>query len=70
VPVERAEALRQAFAAVHSDRQYLEDAAKLRLEISPIGGPEVLQAIDRIAAAPPTVLDHLKRLIMGNKGGG
>ncbi len=70
VPVERADALRQAFAAVHSDRLYLEDAAKLRLEVSPIGGLEVLQAIDRIAAAPPTVLDHLKRLLMGGKGGG
>ena len=70
VPAERAAALRQAFDAVHKDRQYLEDAAKLRLEVSPIGGQEVLQEIDRIAAAPPTILDRLKRLIMGGKGGG
>ena len=70
VPSERAEALRRAFAAVNTDPQYLEDAAKLRLEVSPIGGPEVLREIERIAAAPPTILDHLKRLIMGNKGGG
>jgi tripartite-type tricarboxylate transporter receptor subunit TctC len=70
VPAERAEALRQAFAAVHNDRQYLEEAAKLRLEVSPIGGQEVLQEIDRIAAAPPNILDHLRRLIMGGKGGG
>jgi len=70
VPAERAEALRQAFDAVHKDRQYLEDAAKLRLEVSPIGGQDVLQEIDRIAAAPPTILDHLRRLIMGGKGGG
>jgi tripartite-type tricarboxylate transporter receptor subunit TctC len=68
VPAERAEALRQAFAAVHNDRQYLEDAAKLGLEASPIGGEEVLQAIDRITAAPPTVLEHLKRLMIGGKG--
>ena len=70
VPAERAEALRQAFDAVHKDRQYLEDAAKLRLEVSPIGGQEVLQEIDRIAAAPPKIVDHLRRLIMGGKGGG
>jgi tripartite-type tricarboxylate transporter receptor subunit TctC len=70
VPAERAEALRQAFVAVHSDRQYLEDAAKLRIEVSPIGGQEVLDTIDRIAAAPPSILDHLRRLIMGGKGGG
>ncbi len=70
VPAERAQALHQAFAAVHNDRQYLDDAAKLRVEVSPIGGLEVLQTIDQIAAAPPTVLDHLRRLIMGGKGGG
>jgi tripartite-type tricarboxylate transporter receptor subunit TctC len=69
VPSERAEALRRAFAAANTDPQYLEDAAKLRLEVSPIGGQEVLQTIDQIAAAPPTILDHLKRLIMGGKGG-
>jgi tripartite-type tricarboxylate transporter receptor subunit TctC len=69
VPPERAEALRRAFAAVNADPQYLEDAAKLGLEISPIGGAEVLQTIDQIAAAPPSVLNHVKRL-MGGKGGG
>jgi tripartite-type tricarboxylate transporter receptor subunit TctC len=70
VPPERAKALQQAFTAVHNDPQYLEEAAKLRLEVSPIGGQEVLDVIDRIAAAPPGVLDHLRRLIAGSKGGG
>jgi tripartite-type tricarboxylate transporter receptor subunit TctC len=70
VPAERVEALRQAFAAVQKDRGYLEEAAKLRLEVSPIGGEEVLQTIDHIAAAPPNILDRLRRLIMGGKGGG
>jgi len=70
VPAERAQALQRAFTAVHDDPQYLEDAAKLRLEVSPIGGEDLLRTIDRIAAAPPSVLDHLRRLIMGGKGGG
>jgi tripartite-type tricarboxylate transporter receptor subunit TctC len=70
VPAERAKALQQAFIAVHNDPQYLEEAAKLRLEVSPIGGREVLDAIDRIAAAPPNILDYLRRLIAGSKGGG
>jgi tripartite-type tricarboxylate transporter receptor subunit TctC len=68
VPAERAQALRQAFAAVHNDREYLDDAARLGLEVSPIGGAEVVQAIDRIAATPSAILDHLKRLMMGGKG--
>ena len=70
VPAERAKALQEAFAAVHNDPQYLEEAARLRLEVSPIGGREVLDAIDRIAAAPPDILDHLRRLMAGGKGGG
>ena len=70
VPAERVEALRQAFADVQKDRGYLEEAAKLRLEVSPIGGEEVLHTIDHIAAAPPNILDRLRRLIMGGKGGG
>jgi tripartite-type tricarboxylate transporter receptor subunit TctC len=70
VPVERAKALQQAFVAVHGDPLYLEEAAKLRLEISPIPGHEVLDAIERIAAAPPTIQDLLRRLMAGNKGRG
>jgi hypothetical protein len=70
VPTERAKALQQAFVSVHNDPQYLDEAAKLRLEVTPIGGREVLNAIDRIAAAPPHILDRLKRLMADRKGGG
>jgi tripartite-type tricarboxylate transporter receptor subunit TctC len=70
VPAERAKTLQLAFMAVHSDPQYRDEAAKLRLEISAIGGREALDVIDRIATAPPSVLDRLRRLITGNKGGG
>jgi tripartite-type tricarboxylate transporter receptor subunit TctC len=70
VPAERAKALQLAFMAVHSDPQYRDEAAKLRLEVSAIGGREALDVIDRIATAPPSVLDRLRRLITGNKGGG
>ena len=70
VPADRANALRQAFMAVHNDPQYLEEAARLRLEVSPIGGQDVLDAIDRIASAPPHILDHMRSLIAGRKGGG
>jgi tripartite-type tricarboxylate transporter receptor subunit TctC len=69
VPAERATALQAAFAAVHKDPQYLDEAAKLRLEVSPIGSRDVLDTIDRIAAAPPSVLDYLRRLMTAGKGG-
>jgi len=70
VPAERAKALQLAFMSVHSDPQYRDEAAKLRLEIGAIGSREALDVIDRIATAPPSVLDHLRKLIAGNKGGG
>src|SRR2546421_7210836 len=53
LPPDRAKALQRAFLAVHDDPQYLEDAAKLRVDVSPIGGDGVLRAIDGIGAASP-----------------
>jgi tripartite-type tricarboxylate transporter receptor subunit TctC len=70
VPADRAKALQLAFMAVQSDPQYRDEAAKLRLEISAIGSREALDVIDRIATAPSSVLDRLRKLIAGNKGGG
>jgi tripartite-type tricarboxylate transporter receptor subunit TctC len=70
VPQERAEALQKAFLAVHEDPQYLEEAAKLKIDVSPIGGADVLRAIEDIASAPPEMLDYMKKLLADNKGGG
>jgi tripartite-type tricarboxylate transporter receptor subunit TctC len=69
VPAERAKALQDAFMAVHRDAQYLDEAAKLRMEVSPIDSRAVLDTIDRIAAAPPKVLDDLRRIMTPGKGG-
>ena len=69
IPLERANALQRAFLAAHQDPQYLEEAARLRLDVSPIVGTEVLQAIDRIARAPPELLDYIRKLLSETKGG-
>ena len=70
IPGDRAKALQQAFIAVHNDPQYVAEAARLRLEVSPIGGEEVLDVIDRIAAGPPNIVNHIKRLLSVRTGGG
>jgi tripartite-type tricarboxylate transporter receptor subunit TctC len=70
VPAERAQALRRAFLAVHADPQYLEEAARLKVDVSPIGGAEALHAIARIAGAAPEPLDYVRRLLAETKGGG
>jgi tripartite-type tricarboxylate transporter receptor subunit TctC len=68
VPKDRAKALQAAFLAVNTDPQYLEDAAKLKLDVSPIGADGVLQAIDRIANAPPEQLEYVRKLLADTKG--
>ena len=70
VPPDRAQALQAAFLATHRDPQYLEEAARLRLDVSPVGGADILRTIERVAGASPDTLDHLKRLLADTKGGG
>jgi tripartite-type tricarboxylate transporter receptor subunit TctC len=70
VPPDRVQALQAAFLATHGDPQYLEEAARLKLDVSPVGGADVLRTIERIAGASPDVIDHLRRLLAESKGGG
>ena len=70
IPPARARALQAAFIAVHNDPAYREDAARLKVDISPIGGPDVVRAIDDIAGAPADMLDVIRTIMMDSKGGG
>jgi tripartite-type tricarboxylate transporter receptor subunit TctC len=69
IPVDRAKALQQAFLAAHKDPQLLEEAARLQLDITPIGGDEILAHIERISKAPAEQLDYIRKLLAENKGG-
>ena len=55
---------------MHEDPQYLDEAARLRLDVSPVGGGDILRTIERITGASPDVVDHLRRLLSEPKGGG
>jgi tripartite-type tricarboxylate transporter receptor subunit TctC len=68
VPPERAKALQEAFAATHRDPLYLEEAARLNIDISPMSGDEVMAALERIEKAPPQLLDYLRKLFAESKG--
>ena len=70
VPAARAKALQRAFLEMQSDPEYLEDATKVSVDVSPIGADEVLRAIDRIAVAPPELLNYARRLLAEPRGGG
>jgi tripartite-type tricarboxylate transporter receptor subunit TctC len=70
VPEDRAKALQAAFLAVHKDPEYLADAEKMRIEVSPVGADVVLKAINKVANAPPDLLDYLRKLHADDAKGG
>ena len=65
VPADRARALQAAFMAAHQDKQFLADAEKAGIDISPIGATEVLDLIRRVAETPPDLLRSIEKLIEG-----
>ena len=70
VPPDRVEALRAAFLATHRDPQYLEEAGKLKIDVSPISGADVLAMVERISGASPRIVDRLRKLLAESKGPG
>jgi tripartite-type tricarboxylate transporter receptor subunit TctC len=61
IPAERRQALRAAFTATMSDPQFLADAAKTQIDVSPATGAEVEAFMARVAASPPEVVERAKR---------
>jgi hypothetical protein len=59
VPADRLAALRQAFAALAHDREFLADAQKSNLDVSPVSGAEVDKVVAIIAAASPETFQRL-----------
>ena len=41
----------------------------MKVDVSPIGAREVLQAIETISEAPPETLEYMKKLLADNKAG-
>ncbi len=62
VPPDRAKALQDAFMAMQSDADYLKEAERLGLDVSPVDGAQALALIERLAASPKELLDYMKKL--------
>ena len=62
VPADRAKALRAAFDATTTDKTFLAEAAKLGLDVSPVGADEAMEMLDLLAAAPEELKDALRKL--------
>jgi tripartite-type tricarboxylate transporter receptor subunit TctC len=63
VPQDRAKALQAAFLAVHKDPEFLVEAEKLKLDISPISGQQALDAIAHLESTPPAVLAKIRKVM-------
>jgi tripartite-type tricarboxylate transporter receptor subunit TctC len=60
VPAERVNAIRRAFDAVMKDKEFLEEADKLKIEIDPLGGAQVASLIEQIYKTPAATVERVR----------
>jgi tripartite-type tricarboxylate transporter receptor subunit TctC len=63
VPAERMRILRDAFNATVKDPEFVAEAQKLRLPISPKSGDEALKIVEEIYATPADVVQAARKLV-------
>ena len=61
-PADRIRALRKAFDQTHTDPDFLAEAAKSDLDISPIDGDKVAQLVGEMKTASPDIIEKFKRI--------
>ncbi len=67
-PKDRVEAMRKAFSDMLADREFLDDAARQKMEIvNPMDGATLQTTIDRLMATPPDVVERVKKATGGGK---
>ena len=62
IPADRAAALRAAFMAMCRDREFLDEAAKIGFDLSPVDAAQVQQLLARSAATPRDVIARYSAL--------
>jgi len=55
IPRERIDAIRQAFLDTMKDKDFLAEADRAQLEITPVGGPEVEKLVREVYQTPPEI---------------
>ena len=63
VPAERLAALRAAFDATMRDPHYLDEAARIGLDINPLDGEAIAALIRQVQTTPQPVVDRLRELL-------
>ena len=62
IPADRAAALKSAFMAMVKDREFLADAERSKLDITPIDGDQVRAVIAKMGATPRAVIERYNRI--------
>jgi tripartite-type tricarboxylate transporter receptor subunit TctC len=62
-PPEQVKTLRDAFDAVMQDKEFLEDAKKARIDVTPSPGTKVQEVVTKLYATPPATIERAKDLI-------
>ena len=65
VPADRAQVLQTAFMKTFQDPDYLVEAKKLDLDVSPLDGTTVRGMIARLAQSPPDLIARYKAILEG-----
>lgn len=63
VPEDRAQALQKAFDETMKDPDFLAEAKRLRLDVNPMSGPQVVDLLKKIYATPEDVLKETRALM-------
>ena len=63
VPADRAAIMQTAFMKTFEDPEYLEEAVKLDLDVSPLDGATVRGMIARLAQSPPDLIARYKAIL-------
>jgi tripartite-type tricarboxylate transporter receptor subunit TctC len=63
VPVDRRQALRQAFDATMADPDYVAEATARGLEVNPVGGADLDKLLDQLYATPPEIIAEVRAII-------
>ena len=63
VPAEKLEELRGAFAKTFADKDFIEEAAKMKLEVEPHDGDHLQALVKEIYASPKQIVEKMKPLM-------
>lgn len=65
LPADRAKALQKAFMDMQKGPDYLAETSKAQMDVSPIGGEEAAELVQRLARTPPELFDYMRKLHAG-----